>query len=179
MANTCREYVYSFVLGNDVVPRISYGSMEYLKQSTVSLMGQSKSNFHRLVQAVAAGGAQSEAVSKKVASILSYDSHTLDTTILEDSKGPFLEDKLFPPGLVLQIYKDNTDAKFKDLYRMELSDCAGFAEIIVASDMFSCHMPNAYNKAFEGILKHQSLVRHGFIACDHSEFGIYPTNLQF
>ena len=175
LANLCRTFIKSFALENDVVPRLSYGSMEALKDSTIRLMGQSTSNFHRLVQAFAAGGPQSEAMSKRVAGVLSYDSHIVDTKVLEDVRGPYLEDKLFPPGYVYHILRDE-HPKYKNppLYHMEFSDGSGFAEIIVASDMFSDHMPNAYNKAFEGIIRHQSLVRHGLLACEHQQFDMYP-----
>ena len=186
LANQCRNYVCSYVLENDVVPRLSYGSMEYLKECTILLMGQSTSNFHRLVQALASRGTNSENISKKVAGILKYDSHVLDTKVLDENKAIF-EDKLFPPGFVYHIMKDdievkdnkniNPKVKNPSLYRMEFSDAAGFAEIVVSPTMFSDHMPNAYNKALEGVIRHQSLVRHGLINLpEHAQYGIYASN---
>merc|ERR1712137_224646 len=180
LSHECNSFITSFVLDNDIVPRLSYGSMQYLQECIIRLMGESTSNFHRLVQALAAGGSYSETISKKVANLLRYESHLVDTEILK-TNGPRLDKMLLPPGRVYRLMKvdDNDlspqakaviDPPGSPLFQMEISDCGAFAEVIVSGSMFQDHMPNAYNKAINGVLNHQSLVRHGLISdSDHKE----------
>lgn len=176
-ASACK-YIKSYVLENDVVPRLSYGSMEFLKDTTIELMSQSQGNTHRILQAAAAGGQLSQGISQKIGGILNYKQE-VNTSDL--GKSNTLEDKLFPAGRVYHLFKDNDlctqfKATNKPVFCMEKSNNSFFGEIIVSQTMFSDHMPNAYHRAFEGILHHQALVRFGKISVpEHKQNAIYST----
>lgn len=149
-----QSFISSYILDTDVVPRLSYGSLDRLRHLTLKIMERTDSNAQRIVQALAAGSL-SKGLSDRISSWVNVEQQELDVTDLHRDVNT-LEDKLFPAGQVYHIMSADASSEDeffaeKDLFQMEISNPTFFADIIISNTMFSNHMPNAYNKAFRGV----------------------------
>jgi hypothetical protein len=61
------DKIISVIYNNDVVPRMSLGSLEALKNATVQLMEQSDNNIQRMFHVVNAGNNFGDEATKKIA----------------------------------------------------------------------------------------------------------------
>lgn len=60
MATICKDWVHTFVLDSDIVPRLSVDSLEHLRDETLKLIGQIKVPKYKVAQLVVTGGGNSE-----------------------------------------------------------------------------------------------------------------------
>lgn len=97
LALTCSDFITSFCLGDDCVPRLSYGSLFRLKKLTSKIMnrGDMKKRFVQATWASATGKGE--------------ENQRIDADLKEISLevGASLDDKLLPPGNIYQILRQN------------------------------------------------------------------------
>ena len=135
LALSCSNIITSYALGDDCVPRLSFGSIELLKNLTAKIMNQSKSTM-KLLLLIKRG--------------------KIDPNVLRNEIITSVEDRLLPPGIVYQILKESKqrwipNEELAKCFRMEKSNPTFFSELIVSSSMFSDHLPWNYHAAFQGI----------------------------
>jgi len=129
LATKYRDIITSYVLGDDIVPRLSYGSLEDLKKTIGALLSQEKSTFKRVFQVVGLAKPNVEA-------------------IREVEGKQILAEKLWAPGLVYHIYLNAHNRN----YTVEESSPSLFGQVIISSRMFLDHMPDLYEAALKELL---------------------------
>jgi len=132
LASKCQKFVTSIIVNDDLVPRMSWGSIEDLKKIVVNLLSKNDSNFLRLFQFVSAGNNLGEGLTQKLSKFLGPAVPDLGTKNME------LGTRLYPPGKVYHIF-----GKVK-YDRMEESHPSLFGDIVISSNMFLDHMPDVY-----------------------------------
>lgn len=169
LSNNFKHIINSYIVGDDVVPRISFGSLRRLKLLALEIKKMSSSNFQRLAQAVAASGSLGENLSSKIQQKLDIDQAALNKAL--QGKSINLDDNLYPAGTLyhllrsdLKTAEEDTEAMLnnrptKGLWQMEPTNFSFFAEIIISSTMLTDHLPNTYETAFQGVLRKQNHMR--------------------
>eukprot|EP01094_Clydonella_sp_ATCC50884_P023102 TRINITY_DN5452_c0_g1_i1.p1 TRINITY_DN5452_c0_g1~~TRINITY_DN5452_c0_g1_i1.p1 ORF type:complete len:1030 (-),score=315.25 TRINITY_DN5452_c0_g1_i1:393-3134(-) len=140
----CKDFLVTTALGDDLVPRISYGSMEDLKQTMEKFVKHSGSNRARLVQVMRHHLGMATDETKK----------------LWATESPELEERcfrLYPPGTIYHFVRNG-----RNELEMELSTYDRFGEIIVSPSMFKDHMPQNYRKAFKKVLNPEEALARKF-----------------
>jgi len=143
--------IVSFVVNNDVVPRLSLGSLEALKNATVELLSQSDNNLQRMYHVVNAVNTFGTDATQKINKILKVKA-TPDVSKIDRAKGE--NEKLVPPGFVYHMYKKSPSSK---KFVMEQSERSIFTEVVIANDMYTDHLPLSYEGAFKSVLENQKL----------------------
>ncbi|ELR14039.1 lipase [Acanthamoeba castellanii str. Neff] len=104
LAKKYRHLITSYVMGDDLVPRLSYGSMEELKGNILIVLAQEKGTVSRMFKLFAAGNALGNAATKKLEKLLKCNA-TLDIEELQQKRKMLvLPEKLWPPGVVYHMY---------------------------------------------------------------------------
>eukprot|EP01132_Coremiostelium_polycephalum_P004681 gene4681-5847_t len=138
---TVQSLITSFAMNDDLIPRLSFCSLYFLREVLDTILSQSKSKIQRGFQIVSAGNGLGEKLTKKISRILKV-SPTIDLSNVEHvSSG---EIHMFPPGSVYRIVKLS-----KGCYVTEKVDTKSFDKLIVSSNMFTDHMPQKYEKGLE------------------------------
>ena len=139
------DLITSYILGSDCVPRLSYASVQQLKELTTKLMDQAPKGYKVLLKAKR-GEIDIDQIKQSIA-------YNIDNTLL-------------PPGKCYHIAKETLDATnssfldqttVKKCFRIEQSSPTFFTEVIVCASMFSDHVPWNYNLAFDGVAERQKL----------------------
>jgi len=151
LAQKSRSFISSFVLNDDMVPRLSYSSMEDLKNILLHLHKQSDSNLKRLFQVCSAGNTLGKSVTNRLSSYFGPD---LEPDLSVEQKNKVITMRLHPPGQIFHLYSQTkgligVTAKYDTL---EQSDPSLFFDIILSASMFSDHMPDQYEKALKDTL---------------------------
>ncbi len=93
-------------MGDDIVPRLSYGSMQELKNCVLVLLSQENSNAKRIFKIFAAGNALGENATKKLEKMLNCSAR-MDMDVLKKlTRSRELKEKLWPPGVIYHIYAE-------------------------------------------------------------------------
>jgi len=149
LAHKCRNFITSIVLNDDIIPRLSCGSIADLKQVILHLMSQTDSNLKRMFQFLSAGNNLGQGLTRKLSNYFSC-SPTPDLQNVQYIPEP----RLYPPGRTFLIFNpDNKKGLATKYNAMEESDPSLFGDIIISSSMFTDHMPDAYETALETILE--------------------------
>lgn len=156
-----RSFIRSYIVGDDVVPRISLGSLHRLKALSVELMKNSKGNFHRIFQALSSPA-------NSMSTSTDTDSLSVNRELIEKlQKTPLdLTESLFPAGQLYHLFCDGKttedEAAMRDgrrpigIWRMEKTNFSFFGDIVISTSMLTDHLPNTYETAFQGILRRQN-----------------------
>jgi len=145
LAKKCKDFITSFGVNDDLVLRLSYGSLEDLKHMIKHLLSQNEGKLARLFQLFAIGNNLGESLTNKIAKYLEVPQQPdlgINTLILSH--------RLYPPGTIYHIHPSIPGGKY-DI--MEESDPSLFHTIVISSTMFSDHMPNLYEMALEDTWK--------------------------
>jgi len=139
--------VTSIVLNDDFVCRVSYGSLEDLKQVILHILNQQDSNVKRLFQFLSAGNNLGETVTRKLSDYFQCAPRPDLRT-----KNIFLTPRLYPVGSVYHIFNSENKRGLTAKYDViEESDPSLFGDIIISPTMFIDHMPDAYESALESL----------------------------
>ncbi|GAM27611.1 hypothetical protein SAMD00019534_107870 [Acytostelium subglobosum LB1] len=139
-----QSLVSSFAMNDDLVPRLSFNSLYYLREVLDNILSQSKTKMQRGFQIVSAGGGLGERLTKKISKVLKV-SPTIDLSHVEHHDSG--EVHMFPPGKMMRIVKIK-----KGVYVAEKVRNQSFDKIIVSSTMFTDHMPQKYEKGLESAI---------------------------
>jgi len=159
LSRVCKELITSFVLEDDIVPRLCYGNLEHLKTAVVDILSQTGGNLQRTLQwMIAPGGVMPKNLKAKLASILQ-----VKTEIQVKFGDNLVDASMFPPGRIFHLCQENlTNADnnnnnndsipSSNQYVIEESNPSLFNEIIVSPTMLTDHMPHNYEKALQNCL---------------------------
>jgi len=140
--------ITTVVLNDDFICRLSYGSLEDLKQVIMHLLNQNESNTKRLFQFLSVGNTLGESVTKKLSGYFECSPRPDLGT-----KNIVLSPRLYPAGIVYHLFNSENKRGLLTKYDvMEESDPSLFGDIIISSTMFVDHMPDAYESALENLL---------------------------
>ncbi|EGG22406.1 hypothetical protein DFA_04525 [Cavenderia fasciculata] len=131
-----KKLITCFSMNNDIVSRLSFCSMFYLKEVLDAILSQSKTKIQRGFQIVSAGNGLGEKLTKKLSKILKV-SPTIDLSHVEHRESG--ETQMYPAGNMYRIVKIS-----KGVYVAEAVDSKSFDKIIVSTTMFTDHMPQKY-----------------------------------
>jgi len=147
IATRCKYFVTSYVVGDDLIPRLSYGSVEDLKRKMVKILDQESSFINRMGKVIITGGGVfGDSAMKKIEKILQIEDSVKMESLGDTQGSP--SNKLWIAGKVYHIYK-NEDAT----YEIEESAPSLFSELKISSRMFLDHMPDHYENVLADLLK--------------------------
>eukprot|EP01090_Pellita_catalonica_P017196 TRINITY_DN5131_c0_g1_i1.p1 TRINITY_DN5131_c0_g1~~TRINITY_DN5131_c0_g1_i1.p1 ORF type:complete len:512 (+),score=111.68 TRINITY_DN5131_c0_g1_i1:29-1537(+) len=142
-----KELITSVVVGDDIVPRLSYGSLEDLKKDIGILLDSVDGNTTRIFQIIAAGNVWGSSTTARLEKMLGCKSK-MDWSVLRDNKQQkILSEKLWVPGKVIHLYSNFGE------YEAEESSPSLFGEIVISTRMFLDHMPDLYEAVLLEVLE--------------------------
>jgi len=144
LANSCKPWVTSVVLNDDMICRTSRGSVRDLKLMLKHVIKNNQGNMQRLFHVASADGSFSPKWTDRITTTFNW-SPSPDLGRLEGTE------RLYPPGKVYHIY--NADGQYYNT--MEESNPSLFGDIMVTSSMLVDHLPNAYEDCLYRV--HQTL----------------------
>jgi len=148
IAKRVNPLVTSVVLNDDFICRLSWGSLEDLKQVILHLLNQTDSNVKRLFQFLSVGNNLGETATKKLSDYFQCAPRPDLGT-----KNIVLSPRLYPAGLVYHIFNSENKRGLSTKYDViEESDPSLFGDIIVSTTMFVDHMPDAYESSLESLI---------------------------
>eukprot|EP01116_Phalansterium_solitarium_P023740 TRINITY_DN8471_c0_g1_i1.p1 TRINITY_DN8471_c0_g1~~TRINITY_DN8471_c0_g1_i1.p1 ORF type:complete len:550 (+),score=46.18 TRINITY_DN8471_c0_g1_i1:118-1767(+) len=144
LANKCKEFVTSFIINDDLVCRLSCGSIEDLKKIIQHVLAQNDSLMARAFQIINAGNNLGQSWTAKLQSYLKCNTEPdLGEDVIIKS------DKLYPPGQCFHLSpSDPTRCECAYDY-VELSNPSLFSDIVVSTSMLLDHMPNVYEDSLK------------------------------
>eukprot|EP01105_Mastigella_eilhardi_P002008 TRINITY_DN1242_c0_g2_i1.p1 TRINITY_DN1242_c0_g2~~TRINITY_DN1242_c0_g2_i1.p1 ORF type:complete len:607 (+),score=169.47 TRINITY_DN1242_c0_g2_i1:7-1827(+) len=152
-----RSLIDSYVYNDDLVPRLSLGSMELLKATVTHVLQQSNNNTQRVFQYVAGGNALGEYLTKKIEDRLQCKAAVDVSQLQSQSPPPETLDNptfLLPGGRVFYLAAVTspvptvtTTAGSPPPYMMREVPNDFFCELAVTADMFVDHLPHRYEAA--------------------------------
>jgi len=155
----CRDIFNSFINRDDIIPRLTMGSLYDLKAMIKVCLEDNPQFTQKIWQVISAGGNMPKTVSEKMGPS-GIDIHKI--------KSLKSEEKLFPPGRVIYLFNPKEKTS-KDWYG-ELSDNIVFDEIVLSAHMYTDHMPNAYERNLTKAYKtHQNEAHELYILKPNSE----------
>lgn len=150
-----KSLITTFCMNDDIIPRLSFNSLFYLREVIDSILLQSKTKAQKVFQIFSAGNNLGDKLTKKFSKILKV-SPTIELSNVEHSDSG--EQSLYPPGDVYRLVKLS-----KGIYVAESTQQKSYDKIIVSTTMFTDHMPNKYEKgmisAFENINKEEYTIK--------------------
>ncbi|GAM22545.1 hypothetical protein SAMD00019534_057200 [Acytostelium subglobosum LB1] len=141
-----KRLITSFVLNDDMIPRLSYQSLEHLKTMVCSLLESNTNLIQKSFQILAAGNTLGEEMTNKIAGFLRV---SREVNIVA-TKSILSESTMLPPGDIYRIYKMEQRDKH---HVMERSNPALFGEIIISSTLLTDHFPDNYENALSSCLQ--------------------------
>eukprot|EP01133_Synstelium_polycarpum_P007865 gene7865-9233_t len=136
-----QSLVTSFCMNDDIVPRLSFCSLFYLREVLDSVLSQSKTKIQRGFHIVSAGNGLGDNLTKRISKVLKV-SPTIDLSHVEHN--PSGEVQMYPPGRLVRMVK-----MAKNQYVAERVDNRSFDKILVSVSMFTDHMPQKYERGLE------------------------------
>eukprot|EP01133_Synstelium_polycarpum_P017259 gene17259-20568_t len=146
LSPNCKKLIHSFTLNNDIIPRLSYQSLEHLKSLVCSILDNNTNIVQKSFQILAAGNSLGDEITNKIANFLKVSREVK----IEEKKYTITNTTMLPPGDIYRIYKLSP---FEKDFVMERSNPALFGEIIISGTLLSDHMPDNYETAFNSCLK--------------------------
>jgi len=151
VAKQFNNTITSVVLNDDIVPRLSFGSLEDLKHVITHLLSQTDSNTARLFQFLSAGNNLGQSLTKRLSTYFHCDPKPDLGT-----KNIVLSPRLYPAGTVYHIFnsenKNGLNVKYN---KIEESDPSLFGDIVISHSMFMDHMPDAYENALLNLVENE------------------------
>ncbi|EGC35792.1 hypothetical protein DICPUDRAFT_151806 [Dictyostelium purpureum] len=140
-----KSLITTYCMNDDIIPRLSFNSLFYLREVIDSILLQSKTKIQKVFQIVSSGNNLGQKMTKRFSKILKV-APTIDLTNVSHS--PSDEQSLFPPGNIFRLVKLS-----KGIYVAEATDQKSYDKIIVSNSMFTDHMPNKYEKGITSALE--------------------------
>eukprot|EP01119_Soliformovum_irregulare_P019635 TRINITY_DN6267_c0_g1_i2.p1 TRINITY_DN6267_c0_g1~~TRINITY_DN6267_c0_g1_i2.p1 ORF type:complete len:451 (+),score=131.58 TRINITY_DN6267_c0_g1_i2:692-2044(+) len=137
LAGKCKDFITSIILNDDMIPRLSYSSMEDFKHLVSHLISQKDSGkLQRMFQVMSVGNTFGDSFTKKL-------SNWLECNPVPDlaSAKLAITDRLHPPGVIYHIYNTAELGQKARYDEMEESGPSLFSQILITSTMFTDHMP--------------------------------------
>jgi len=144
-ARAFSPYVTCFVNRDDIIPRLTYGSLYDLKAMIKAVLADNPQSSQRIWQVVSAGGSLPKVIRDKM-----NESIVVSGYDIQKLKSLKVSEKLFQPGRIIYIYKPKEVHSTYSTWFGELADQLVFDEIILSSHMYTDHLPWNY----EDNLKH-------------------------
>jgi hypothetical protein len=159
MAQSCEDYLTSYVLDTDIVPRLSLGSMEQLRESVLEMVARIKVTKYEALHAKRDVGELGRLIHQKQETPASIFKGQLDKfrehLATKRSRRKELHIPLYPPGKIVQLVKTKEDeqpsgccscrSRVNSHFRAE-SPCAlrwahrdDFAEVLISSHFLEDH----------------------------------------
>lgn len=136
LAEKYRDHITTIINNFDIIPRMSYGSMEDLKFKILKVLDQSNGFLGRVFQTLQIGNTLGSAMNKKLEKFLETSSIPNITPINTN-----LIFHLWPPGSIINMIKTSDN----NLY-IEKSHPSLFTNIIISENMLMDHFPDQYDK---------------------------------
>ncbi len=144
MLTSSLTQITTTIYHDDIVPRLSYGSLVDLKRTMLAVLqdpASGGSNLKRIFQTIAAGNQLGPGLTRRLEELL----HCPATPVL-DAPQTERADRLYVAGRVFFIYR-------KGRHRhIEFTSPSLFADIILSPTIFVDHMPYEYQDNFQLVL---------------------------
>jgi hypothetical protein len=144
LAQKCHEFVTTVVVNDDLVPRLSLGTLEDLKDIVKQLLEGKDGNLARLFQVVATGNTLGESLTKRISSLLNCS-----------TKPSFLfkqrpSEALYPPGSIYHLCPHQP--RQYPYQSLEESHPSLFGSIVISNTMLTDHLPDVYEECLQNSL---------------------------
>jgi len=159
MAERCKDYLTSYVLDTDIVPRLSLGSMEHLRDSAFEMIARIKVSKYEALHAKRDVGEVGRLIHQKVDTPASSFKEQLDNfrerLATKKNLRKELHIPLYPPGQIVHLVKTDEDeqpsgccscgGKVDTILQGELRYAArwahrdDFAEVFISSHFLNDH----------------------------------------
>lgn len=137
LALKCRPFVTTVIVNDDIIPRLSFSSIEDFKRIVQYVLDENKGNMQRIFQVFSAGNVLGDLTNKlaekfnwKIVPDLGI--HKMEIT-----------DRLYPPGNIYHVFSKG--GKFYNT--VEQSAPSLFKDIVISSSMLMDHLPDVYEDA--------------------------------
>ncbi|KAF2074752.1 hypothetical protein CYY_003940 [Polysphondylium violaceum] len=139
-----KSLISTFCMNDDIIPRLSFNSLFYLREVLDSILSQSSTKIQKIFQIVSANGLN-EKMTRRFSKLLKV-APTINLTNVQHS--PSGELPMYPPGQLYRIVKLS-----KGIYVAEKTDMESYSKILVSATMFTDHMPQKYEKGLSSALE--------------------------
>jgi len=186
MAESCKDYLTTYVLDTDIVPRMSFESMEHLRDDILECVARIKVTKHQASRAKRDIGEVDRLLHRKgsippskfVEQLDEFRSHLAK----RKSEQTLLSIPLYPPGKIVQLVHTGEDTpsgcfsrcsaevlQERVLYAARWAQREDFGEVIISSHFMDDHSsPNVLNE-LERVAELFDLTPPFTIAVDQSE----------
>ncbi|KYQ90567.1 hypothetical protein DLAC_09195 [Tieghemostelium lacteum] len=147
-----KSLITSVCMNDDIIPRLCFCSLFYLREVLDSILSQSKTKFQKLFQIASARGKLSDKVKRRFSKMLKV-SPVIDLSNVTHKTCD--EKPMFPPGNIIRIVKLK-----KGIYVAEKTETQSFDKILVSATMFTDHMPNKYEKGLESAVENYNNIEY-------------------
>uniref|UniRef100_A0A6B2L1W8 sn-1-specific diacylglycerol lipase n=1 Tax=Arcella intermedia TaxID=1963864 RepID=A0A6B2L1W8_9EUKA len=144
----CRSFMTSFVNRDDIIPRLTFGSLYDLKAMIRACLDSNPRSSQRMWHVLTAGGNIPQSMTQKTKEFV--EANHLDFESLKQHK---VNEKIFLPGRAIYLHSPK-EKTINDWYG-EFAENSVFDEIVLSTHMFTDHMPDQYeNNILLSIHKH-------------------------
>eukprot|EP01112_Ceratiomyxa_fruticulosa_P023934 TRINITY_DN940_c0_g1_i1.p1 TRINITY_DN940_c0_g1~~TRINITY_DN940_c0_g1_i1.p1 ORF type:complete len:538 (-),score=105.77 TRINITY_DN940_c0_g1_i1:125-1738(-) len=158
-----KSLITSFVFEDDIVPRLTYCSLSRLKEVMCEILSQSSSTAQRSFQWFVSGGSLHPVLANKISNLMNCPPAPSSPS---RNMGYSTEEvEIFPAGSIYYLYHPknvppllSTLPSTMKICLAEQSNATLFNEVIVSDNMFTDHMPDKYEAAFEACWKVVNLI---------------------
>jgi len=141
-----KNIITTTIFNDDIVPRLSFGSISDLKflMNDIIDFNDSNTNLKRFFHTLAQGNNLGTNLTKKIATWLDCPPQP-NWSLLKRCP---LSERLWPPGIILLIKKKGVER------HIELSNASLFMDVIISSSMFVDHLPFEYQENFKTAMQY-------------------------
>lgn len=146
----CKEFVTSVVIGNDIVPRMSFPSICTLRDQILDAIARAKVNKTEILRTMFAEDHPSESLlypADQVPDSIYKQSIDRFKAQIQPTLAELRRKDLCLPGRIIHFVKIKSMKKFgavKSVYAMTFAEVEDFREIAVSTTMVSDHLPGQY-----------------------------------
>jgi len=141
-----------FVNGDDLVPRLTYGSLYDLKDMIQGVLIDNPSVGQKLWQIIAAGGILPKTIHES--GNKKFNKNGINLSKIKEAKK---NEKIFQPGKVIYLY--NPKSEISRNWYGEYSEPFHFDEIILSVSMYIDHFPTEYLRSIRRTGKRMRILK--------------------
>eukprot|EP01125_Pyxidicula_operculata_P020779 TRINITY_DN777_c0_g1_i1.p1 TRINITY_DN777_c0_g1~~TRINITY_DN777_c0_g1_i1.p1 ORF type:complete len:411 (+),score=75.28 TRINITY_DN777_c0_g1_i1:371-1603(+) len=156
LAKECESYVHSYIFQNDVISRLSLGSLADLKSLVQDMLNKADGKMVNLFKDILNGNITD---GKTIESITREELDHLPTSLITPLPESKRSKRLFVPGKIFHLTQleyvqpgDKTIRKKVDYFAINEADQHQFTDIVLCSDMIADHFPSNYEQALTNIV---------------------------